>query len=91
MHRWHHSIDSAAYQTNFAAVFSFLDRMFGTYRVPGILDTPLGVNSCMGKGVGAQLLHPFKIAAYASVADTFRQGLAFQKWSVSQKIKAISD
>ena len=44
MHRWHHSNDRAAYQTNFATVFSIFDRMFGTYRVPGLPDTSLGVD-----------------------------------------------
>ena len=38
MHRWHHSIEQAAYQTNFATIFSMFDRMFGTYRVPGLPD-----------------------------------------------------
>jgi len=38
--------------------------MFGTYRVPGLLNTPLGVEFNMGKGVSGQLLHPFKASAY---------------------------
>jgi sterol desaturase/sphingolipid hydroxylase (fatty acid hydroxylase superfamily) len=67
MHRWHHSIDPAAYQTNFATVFSIFDRTFGTYRVPGLPNTPLGVKFDMGKGVLAQLLHPFKPSAYRSM------------------------
>jgi sterol desaturase/sphingolipid hydroxylase (fatty acid hydroxylase superfamily) len=64
MHRWHHSIESEAYQTNFATVFSIFDRMFGTYRVPGLPSTPLGVKSDIGPGVLAKLLHPFKPSAY---------------------------
>jgi sterol desaturase/sphingolipid hydroxylase (fatty acid hydroxylase superfamily) len=64
MHRWHHSNDPAAYQTNFATVFSIFDKMFGTYRVPGLLNTPLGVRFNMGKGVLGQLLHPFNLSAY---------------------------
>jgi sterol desaturase/sphingolipid hydroxylase (fatty acid hydroxylase superfamily) len=80
MHRWHHSIDSAAYQTNFAAVFSIFDQMFGTYRVPGLLNTPLGVKSSMGKGIWAQLLQPFKLSAYRSATGTFRGHLKFQKF-----------
>jgi sterol desaturase/sphingolipid hydroxylase (fatty acid hydroxylase superfamily) len=64
MHRWHHSNDPSAYQTNFATVFSIFDKTFGTYRVPGLPDTPLGVKSDMGKGVLGQLLHPFKLSSY---------------------------
>jgi sterol desaturase/sphingolipid hydroxylase (fatty acid hydroxylase superfamily) len=73
MHRWHHSIDPVAYRTNFATVFSIFDRMFGTYRVPGLPNTPLGVKFDMGKGVLGQLLHPFKPAAYRSVPRIFGQ------------------
>jgi sterol desaturase/sphingolipid hydroxylase (fatty acid hydroxylase superfamily) len=64
MHRWHHSNEQEAYQTNFATVFSIFDKMFGTYRVPGLPDTPLGVRFDMGKGVVGQLLHPFNLSAY---------------------------
>jgi sterol desaturase/sphingolipid hydroxylase (fatty acid hydroxylase superfamily) len=64
MHRWHHSNDPEAYRTNFATVFSIFDKTFGTYRVPGLLDTPLGVRFDMGKGVVGQLLHPLKLSSY---------------------------
>jgi sterol desaturase/sphingolipid hydroxylase (fatty acid hydroxylase superfamily) len=64
MHRWHHSIDQEAHHTNFATIFSLFDRMFGTYRVPGLAVTSLGVESHIGKGFVAQLLYPFKPSAY---------------------------
>jgi sterol desaturase/sphingolipid hydroxylase (fatty acid hydroxylase superfamily) len=64
MHRWHHSTESVAYQTNFATVFSIFDQIFGTYYIPGLPNTPLGVKSDMGKGVLGQLLHPFKLSSY---------------------------
>jgi sterol desaturase/sphingolipid hydroxylase (fatty acid hydroxylase superfamily) len=64
MHRWHHSIDPAAHQTNFATIFSAFDRMFGTYRVPALPSTALGVESHAAKGIVAQLLHPFNLSAY---------------------------
>jgi sterol desaturase/sphingolipid hydroxylase (fatty acid hydroxylase superfamily) len=71
MHRWHHSIDPAAYQTNFATVFSVFDRMFGTYRVPGLPITALGVKSHFGKSISAQLLYPFSLSAYrATTVDS---------------------
>ena len=73
MHRWHHSIEPSAYQTNFATVFSIFDRMFGTYRVPGMPDTLLGVESHKGKGVIAQLLYPLKPSAYGLVPRISRK------------------
>ena len=76
MHRWHHSNDRAAYQTNFATVFSIFDRMFGTYRVPGLPDTSLGVDIPQGKGVFAQLLHPFKPSAYGLALDISRKAFS---------------
>ena len=75
MHRWHHSIEEAAHQTNFATIFSIFDRMFGTYRVPGLPTTALGVKSLMGKGVVAQLLYPFMPSAYGLSLRTFRGSL----------------
>ena len=78
MHRWHHSNDAAAYQTNFATVFSIFDRMFGTYRVPGLPNTRLGVTFNMGKGVLGQLLHPFKPSAYRARQDISYKSLPTQ-------------
>ncbi|MGU3541319.1 sterol desaturase family protein, partial [Methylobacterium sp. A54F] len=43
MHRWHHATDPAAFDTNFATVFSLFDRAFGTHRGPGPCDGPVGV------------------------------------------------
>ena len=76
MHRWHHSTDPAAYQTNFATVFSLFDRMFGTYRVPGLPNTPLGVTFNMGDGVLGQLIHPLKPSAYRMPQDISRERLS---------------
>jgi sterol desaturase/sphingolipid hydroxylase (fatty acid hydroxylase superfamily) len=66
MHRWHHSIDPNAHGTNFATIFSLIDRLFGTYRVPGPCTGPLGVEHDMGRGVLGQLAYPFRKAAYSS-------------------------
>jgi hypothetical protein len=38
--------------------------MFGTYRLPGPCNVPLGVDIEMGKGVVGQLFHPFQPSAY---------------------------
>lgn len=64
MHRWHHAMDPKAYNTNYATVFSVFDTIFGTYRVPGTCDVPLGVAEKMGDGLAGQLAHPFKASSY---------------------------
>lgn len=64
MHRWHHARDESSYGTNFATVFSLFDVVFGTYRVPGLCNTPLGLNEAMGEGVAGQLLYPLKSSVY---------------------------
>lgn len=60
MHRWHHSAEVVAFSTNYATVFSLFDWMFGSYRVPGPCNTPLGVADDMGKGALGQLSYPLK-------------------------------
>jgi sterol desaturase/sphingolipid hydroxylase (fatty acid hydroxylase superfamily) len=64
MHRWHHATDRQAYNTNYATVFSLFDRAFGTYRVPGPCDKPLGIPESMGEGVVGQMMHPLKLSSY---------------------------
>jgi len=72
MHRWHHADLPVAFGTNFATVFSVFDRAFGTYRVPGVCDAPLGVKELAGAGLGEQLLYPLRLEPYRRDA-TMRQ------------------
>lgn len=60
MHRWHHAKNVAAYNTNFASVFSLFDRIFGTYRVPGLCHEPTGVEGHSDNNFLVQLFFPFK-------------------------------
>jgi len=64
MHQWHHAAEPAAYNTNFATVFSIFDRAFGTYRVPGLCNIPLGVSYNVGGNILGQLLYPLKLSSY---------------------------
>lgn len=41
-HRWHHADVAEAYGKNLANIFPIFDWMFGTYRVPGPCNAPLG-------------------------------------------------
>ncbi len=64
MHRWHHSLDRKAFNTNFATVFGLWDWMFGTHRVPGPCDVPLGVTDDMLPTLKGQMLYAFTPKAY---------------------------
>ncbi|WP_082505170.1 sterol desaturase family protein [Aureimonas sp. Leaf324] len=64
MHRWHHALDRQAFHTNYATVFSLFDVWFGTHRVPGPCDAPLGVTDTMAPGAFGQLTHPLKRSSY---------------------------
>ena len=60
-HYWHHCKEPEYYGNNFAVVFPFIDRMFGTYHLPenewpeetGLID------ASFPKGFGRQLIFPF--------------------------------
>lgn len=64
MHRWHHSLDRKAFDTNYATVFALWDWMFGTHRVPGPCDVPLGVTDDMPATLRDQMLYAFTPRAY---------------------------
>jgi sterol desaturase/sphingolipid hydroxylase (fatty acid hydroxylase superfamily) len=59
-HRWHHSKDRAAWDRNFAGLFSFWDRIFGTYYMPaGRLPENFGIPQEFPKDFLGQLGRPF--------------------------------
>lgn len=58
-HRWHHADVPAAYGKNLANVFPFFDWMFGTYRVPGPCNVPLGATGVPRNDVVRLTLWPF--------------------------------
>lgn len=64
MHRWHHAADSAAFNTNYATVFSVFDRAFGTFRVPGPCTVALGVTDKIAPTLRGQIGYAFSPRAY---------------------------
>lgn len=64
MHRWHHAADKAAFDTNYATVFSIFDRAFGTFRVPGPCNVPLGVTDRIAPTLAGQIAYAFTARAY---------------------------
>lgn len=57
-HRWHHADVPEAYGKNLANVFPFFDWMFGTYRVPGRCDAPMGAGEVTSNDVVRLMLWP---------------------------------
>lgn len=61
-HHWHHCEEPEHYGKNFAVVFPFIDKLFGTYHLPGN-KWPKGtglVDATFPKGFVRQLVFPFK-------------------------------
>lgn len=60
-HHWHHCEEPEHYGNNFAVVFPFIDKIFGTYYLPG-KQWPKGtglVDASFPKGFLKQLIFPF--------------------------------
>lgn len=60
MHRWHHVRDEALAGRNFAVLFAFWDRGFGTFHLPGPCTVPLGVEALDRPRLLEQLSYPFR-------------------------------
>ncbi len=60
-HHWHHCIESEHYGNNFATIFPFIDKMFGTYYLPQkTWPAGTGVTEAQyPKGYVKQAIHPF--------------------------------
>lgn len=60
-HHWHHSIETKAYNKNFAAQLPFLDLIFGTLYMPaGKMPDKYGISERVPYGYIAQMLYPFR-------------------------------
>jgi sterol desaturase/sphingolipid hydroxylase (fatty acid hydroxylase superfamily) len=60
-HHWHHCEDPRFYGKNFSVVFPFIDKMFGTYYLPGnVWPEGTGLrDASFPKGFTRQLIFPF--------------------------------
>ena len=60
-HHWHHCEDPKHYGKNFATIFPFIDKIFGTYYLPGnTWPEGTGVHEAnYPKGYVKQMIHPF--------------------------------
>jgi sterol desaturase/sphingolipid hydroxylase (fatty acid hydroxylase superfamily) len=63
-HRWHHSKDPLAIDTNFAGLFPFWDRLFGTLYLPADrFPEDFGTTEPVPDGLLAQLAYPLRAAS----------------------------
>jgi sterol desaturase/sphingolipid hydroxylase (fatty acid hydroxylase superfamily) len=58
-HRWHHAHDEQARGKNFAGLFPWIDRLFGTYFMPAREPTIFGVADDIPLSLRGQLAWPF--------------------------------
>ena len=67
-HHWHHCEDPRYYGKNFAVVFPFIDKIFGTYYLPGnVWPEGTGLHeTSFPKGFIRQSIYPFKTNPFKS-------------------------
>jgi sterol desaturase/sphingolipid hydroxylase (fatty acid hydroxylase superfamily) len=61
-HRWHHSVEPAARDKNFAGLLPVWDLLFGTYYCPRHQPAEFGADTPVPSGFFAQLAYPFRRA-----------------------------
>jgi len=61
-HRWHHTSQEEGLDRNFAGLFSFIDRIFGTYYMPeGKVPQRFGLhNEQIPRNIWGQMIYPFR-------------------------------
>lgn len=60
-HHWHHTNGAEGRDRNYAAMFPWIDRVFGTLHLPKDQWPPVyGIDKLIRGGMGGELLHPFR-------------------------------
>ena len=67
-HHWHHCNDRHRH-TNFAFIFPFIDRIFGTAWMPGYWPPGYGVDEKVPKTVVGQFLEPVEAVSESELSD----------------------
>lgn len=71
-HHWHHCEDPKYYGKNFAVVFPFIDKIFGTYYLPGnVWPEGTGLHeTSFPKGFISQSIYPFSTNPFKSTIQS---------------------
>jgi sterol desaturase/sphingolipid hydroxylase (fatty acid hydroxylase superfamily) len=88
MHRWHHADDRAAYNTNYATVFSLFDVVFGTFRMTGPCNAALGVPEKIEGGLLGAYAYPFRASSYGYFLRRVRHRKARAGQQMAARFKA---
>ncbi|MBS0659521.1 MAG: sterol desaturase family protein [Verrucomicrobia bacterium] len=66
-HHWHHARgEQEALNKNYAGLFPWIDRLFGTHHLPARWPEQYGIDEPMPRGYAAQLWHPFRATETAT-------------------------
>ncbi|NBV44998.1 MAG: sterol desaturase family protein [Planctomycetia bacterium] len=72
-HHWHHSNDERR-DRNYAALFPWIDLLFGTHDVPPVHPTSYGISGAMSPTLAGQLVDPFVAALRGGRARREQKG-----------------
>ncbi|MBC8093800.1 MAG: sterol desaturase family protein, partial [Pseudonocardia sp.] len=59
-HHRHHARERDAVNRNYGAIFSFWDRIFGSWHLPDRMPLAYGTDTPVARGWAGQMLHPFR-------------------------------
>lgn len=66
-HRWHHALDISHGTKNYAGLFPFYDKLFGSYYLPDHAPAAIGIeDDDVPETCAAQLLYPFRAPRQAA-------------------------
>jgi sterol desaturase/sphingolipid hydroxylase (fatty acid hydroxylase superfamily) len=57
-HHWHHTNDRLRRDCNYASMFPWLDRIFGTHHLPNAWPERYGIDEPMPDSLAGQFIHP---------------------------------
>jgi sterol desaturase/sphingolipid hydroxylase (fatty acid hydroxylase superfamily) len=73
-HHWHHTYGGKRRDCNYASMFPWLDRIFGTHYLPNAWPERYGIDEPMAPTLAGQLVHPFVSPRPLSVERTEAAG-----------------
>lgn len=90
-HHWHHTRDGPKYiDKNYAAIFPWVDKLFGTFYLPKkAWPTTYGIDTPMSPSLGGQLLQPFWRREETGIALAGASTLSDIETAESMRLQAV--